>query len=226
MSVIKRLCEKLFRLKAQAKAPGPAACEFENLKMSSFLFSSGLVLDDYDAALWQEGFCRTSFHHEDDGHNCERLCFVTAVSADRLMSIFFKLLDHLSDEVEVTLTSHHGIESDDEPCLLYDIGEIDLFALKSTLVDYEDLLLEDCSMCLEVESPDGGSKIELDDHKLLRISGPDLVFFKARLEELGLPFVEDLPLVSEIPHTHRDFAEDNARMEELAKELGFEVSDY
>jgi hypothetical protein len=76
-----------------------------------------------------------------------------SVSSDRLFEVFMALLDPLGEEVDVVMESSH----DSEPGAHADLyrEHMDTVILKSTLYDYEELLLNDGCTGLAALNPGG-----------------------------------------------------------------------
>ena len=82
------------------------------------------------------------------------------------------LLDPLGDVVDVVMESSH----DSEPGLHADLyrEHMDTVILKSTLYDYENLLLNDGCTGMAALNPNGPMEVQFDEHKLLFVYAHDL----------------------------------------------------
>lgn len=145
---------------------------------------------------------------------------MAAVSREHLLDVFFELLDPLGDEVDVVLeTSHERNQGGHED--LYR-EHIDLPVLKSTLYDFEDLLLNDGCTGIAVLNPDIPLEIQFDEHKLLIAYGQELSEFKDVLDRYSLKRSEDLKFITEAEHVHSSSDEYYEQFEELRYRLGVE----
>lgn len=146
-----------------------------------------------------------------------------AATNDLLFDLFLELLDPLGHEVDVVLeTSHHRLASGHVD--LYR-ENIDLPVLKSTLVDYEDLLLNDGCTGIAVLNPGVPLEVQFDEHKLLIIYGRDLRRYESILADCGVPCRDDMHFITEAEHVHSTNDDYIGQFEELKLRLGIE-NDY
>ncbi|MCA9069308.1 MAG: hypothetical protein KDA84_10315 [Planctomycetaceae bacterium] len=145
---------------------------------------------------------------------------MAAVSREHLLDVFFELLDPLGDEVDVVLeTSHERNQGGHED--LYR-EHIDLPVLKSTLYDFEDLLLNDGCTGIAVLNPEIPLEIQFDEHKLLIAYGQELDGFEDVLGSYSLKRLDDLKFITEAEHVHSSSDEYYEQFEELRYRLGVE----
>ena len=100
-----------------------------------------------------------------------------ASPSERLFEVFMDLLDPLGEEVDVVMESSHESEPGAHADLYRE--HIDTVILKSTLYDYEELLLNDGCTGLAALNPDGPMEVQFDEHKLLFVYAHDLEPFEA-----------------------------------------------
>jgi hypothetical protein len=125
---------------------------------------------------------------------------MVAASRENLFELFMDLLEPLGCEVDVVLeTSHHR---DNRGHVDLYREHIDLPVLKSTLYDYEDLLLNDGCTGVAVLATGRPVEVQFDEHKLLHVYAPDLKPFRRALRALGVRRRRVLPLISEAEHLH------------------------
>lgn len=145
---------------------------------------------------------------------------MAAVSREHLLDVFFELLDPLGDEVDVVLeTSHERNQGGHED--LYR-EHIDLPVLKSTLYDFEDLLLNDGCTGIAVLNPDIPLEVQFDEHKLLIAYGQELEGFEEVFAGYSLKRMDDLKFITEAEHVHSSSDEYYEQFEELRYRLGVE----
>ena len=92
------------------------------------------------------------------------------------------LLDPLGEVVDVVMESSH----DSEPGCHADLyrEHMDTVILKSTLYDYEPLLLHDGCTGLAALNPNGPMEVQFDEHKLLFVYAHDLQPFEEILQRV------------------------------------------
>ncbi len=145
---------------------------------------------------------------------------MAAVSREDLLDVFFDLLDPLGDEVDVVLeTSHERNQGGHED--LYR-EHMDLPVLKSTLYDFEDLLLDDGCTGIAILNPEIPLEIQFDEHKLLIAYGQELGAFEEILQSYSLRKLDDLKFITEAEHVHSSSDEFSEKFEELRYRLGVE----
>ena len=106
-----------------------------------------------------------------------------SVSSEQLFDVFMDLLDPLGEEVDVVLESSHESEPGNHDDLYRE--HMDTVILKSTLYDYEDLLLNDGCTGLAALNPNGPMEVQFDEHKLLFVYAHDLEPFEQILLAAG-----------------------------------------
>ena len=93
---------------------------------------------------------------------------------------------------------------DSEPGLHADLyrEHMDTVILKSTLYDYENLLLNDGCTGMAALNPNGPMEVQFDEHKLLFVYAHDLQPFEQILLQYGLKRDDTLKFISEAEHLH------------------------
>lgn len=145
---------------------------------------------------------------------------MAAESRERLFDLFLDLLDPLGDEVDVVLETSHQTDADGHQDLYRE--RMDLPVLKSTLYDFEDLLLDDGCTGIAVLNPQVPLEVQFDEHKLLIIYGQDLWPFEEILGDYRLRCSPEIRFVSEGEHVHSSSDEFCDRFEELKYRMGVE----
>jgi len=167
----------------------------------------------------REGYRRDVYRDPETGNTMPVLA--ASVSSERLFEVLMDLLDPLGDEVDVVMESSHesepGVHSD-----LYR-EHIDNVILKSTLYDYEQLLLNDGCTGLAALNPNGPVEVQFDEHKLLFVYAHDLEPFENILIEAGLRRDDTLKFISEAEHLHSTDDVYREQFEELQYRLGIDV---
>jgi hypothetical protein len=167
----------------------------------------------------REGYRRDVYRDPESGNTMPVLA--ASISSDRLFEVFMDLLDPLGEEVDVVMESSH----DSEPGSHADMyrEHIDTVILKSTLYDYEDLLLNDGCTGLAALNPSGPMEVQFDEHKLLFVYAHDLDPFEAVLVEHGIRRDDDLKFISEAEHLHSTDDVYREQFDELKYRLGIDV---
>jgi hypothetical protein len=167
----------------------------------------------------REGYRRDVYRDPETGSTMPVLA--AAVSSERLFDVLMELLDPLGDEVDVVMESSHESEPGAHADLYRE--HIDTVILKSTLYDYETLLLNDGCTGLAALNPNGPMEVQFDEHKLLFVYAHDLEPFEAVLQDFGLTRDDTLKFISEAEHLHSTDDVYREQFEELRYRLGIDV---
>ena len=143
-----------------------------------------------------------------------------AISAEQLFECFMDLLEPLGDIVDVVMESSHDSEPGSHADLYRE--HIDTVILKSTLYDYEPLVVHDGCTGLAALNPHGPMEVQFDEHKLLFVYAHDLEPFEAILLEYGLKRDDTLKFISEAEHLHSTDDVYHEQFEELLYRLGID----
>ena len=162
------------------------------------------------------GFRRDTYQDREAGVKIPVL--MAAASRERVLDLFFDLLDPLGDDVDVVLETSHEQDAGQHQDLYRE--NIDLPVLKSVLYDYEDLLLDDGCMGVAVLNPRIPLEVQFDEHKLLIMYGQDLDDFERVLEQYDMDCCDDIRFITEAEHVHSSSDEFARRFEELRYRLG------
>ncbi len=146
----------------------------------------------------RQGYRRDVYRDPETGNTMPVLA--TSVSSEKLFDVFMDLLDPLGDEIDVVLESSHESDPGSHDDMYRE--HIDNVILKSTLYDYEDLLLNDGCTGIAALNPAGPMEVQFDEHKLLFVYAHDLKPFEQILLEHGLRRDDSLKFISEAEHLH------------------------
>lgn len=161
------------------------------------------------------GYRRDCYRDKDNG--AEVPVLMAAQTKERLFDVFLDLLDPLGTEVDVVLESSHDGNKQDSYR-----EQIDLPILKSLLLDFEDLLVNDGCTGIAVLNPRAELEVQFDEHKLLVVYGRDLLEFEQVLDDNGLPCSEEIRFITEAEHVHSSSEEYREEYEQLAYRLGID----
>ena len=167
----------------------------------------------------QAGFRHDSYKDADTG--VEIPVVMAAASRETVLDLFFELLNPMGTEVDVVLESSHDSDHGSHNDLVREA--IDLPVLKSILMDYEDLLLDDGCMGIAVLNPNIPMEVQFDEHKLLIAYGQDLNAIKGTLIDHYVDCHEDMRFITEAEHVHSSSEEFFERLCELKYDLGIDV---
>lgn len=145
---------------------------------------------------------------------------MASASREVLLDLFLDLLDPLGTEVDVVLETSHERKSRGHDDLYRE--NIDTPVLKSTLYDYEDILLDDGCAGIAVLNPRLPLEVQFDEHKLLIMYGHDLSEFEEILERAGIPRRDDLRFITEAEHVHSSSDEFSDRFDQFKYHLGLD----
>ncbi len=167
----------------------------------------------------REGYRRDVYRDPESGNKMPVLA--ASVSAERLFEVFMDLLDPLGEVVDVVMESSHESEPGSHADMYRE--HMDTVILKSTLYDYESLLLNDGCTGLAALNPSGPMEVQFDEHKLLFVYAHDLEPFEQVLISHGLRRDDSLKFISEAEHLHSTDDEYRDQFEELLYRLGIET---
>ncbi len=166
----------------------------------------------------RQGYRRDEYRDPETGNTMPVLA--ASVSSEQLFEVFMDLLDPLGEEVDVVLESSHESEPGNHDDMYRE--HMDTVILKSTLYDYEDLLLNDGCTGLAALNPHGPMEVQFDEHKLLFVYAHDLEPFEQILKQLGLKRDDTLKFISEAEHLHSTDDVYRDQFEELRYRLGID----
>ena len=229
MGLFKRLIKNVFRDGQSRVAPS----SFESLteqqiedhmriaRYGSFELSDAIRPSVDLQIIPRAGFRRDSSRDKQTG--VEIPVLMAAASKDELFDLFLSMLDPLGDEVDVVLETSHDRGKKGHNDLYRE--HIDLPVLKSTLCDFEHLLLNDGCAGVAVLNPRIPLEVQFDEHKLLIVYGQELGEFEEILQYAGLEHDDNLRFLTEAEHIHSSSDELSEEFNRLRYELAIEESD-
>lgn len=166
---------------------------------------------------------RQGFRHDEycDEASGDRIpVLMAAASRDFLLDVLMDLMDNLGPVVDVVLESSHQGGSGHRD---YYREHIDMPVLKSVLVDFEDLLLNDGCFGIAIVNPRRRQEVQLDEHKLLIAYGQPLKEFESRLIEHDVYPSPDIRFITEAEHVHSSSERFAREFDILRTRLGMDV---
>jgi len=229
MGFLKRLFRNVFR---EGEMP-TGASSFEqlseaelksHLKVSCYgnFALTDAIRPSYDLQVVPSQGYRHDYYRDEQNHNSVPV-LMAAVSQEHLFDVFMELLDPLGFTVDVVLETSHNRHSKGHTDLYRE--HIDLPVLKSVLLEYEDLLLNDGCTGLAVLNPDVPHEIQFDEHKLLIVYGDQLSEFERVLDQRTVGCDEQIRFVTEAEHVHSSSDVYAQQFDELRTRLGMD-GDY
>lgn len=176
------------------------------------------VRPSYDLQIVPQSGYRHDFYHDRES-GIKIPVIMAAASREVLMDLFMELLDPLGHEVDIVLETSHDRRGRHQD--LYR-ESIDMPVLKSTLYDFEDLLLGDGCTGMAVLNPEIPMEVQFDEHKLLIMYGQELVDFEDILDDYGLQCNEQIKFITEAEHVHSSTEEFSRQFEQIKYRLGIE----
>jgi hypothetical protein len=144
---------------------------------------------------------------------------MAAATKSILMDTFLELIDHLGSVVDVVLeTSHHSSSHHED---LYR-EHIDAPVLKSILMEFEDVLINDGCTGIAVINPSQQQEVQLDEHKLLIAYGNPLEGFRETLIAADVYPDNQIRFITEAEHVHSSSERMYDRFLQLQTRLGVE----
>jgi len=180
------------------------------------------IRPSYDLQVVPSQGYRHDYYRDEQNHNSVPV-LMAAVSQEHLFDVFMELLDPLGFTVDVVLETSHNRHSKGHTDLYRE--HIDLPVLKSVLLEYEDLLLNDGCTGLAVLNPDVPHEIQFDEHKLLIVYGDQLSEFERVLDQRTVGCDEQIRFVTEAEHVHSSSDVYAQQFDELRTRLGMD-GDY
>ncbi len=158
----------------------------------------------------------------DESSNSRTPVIMAAATSHQLMDLFLELLDPLGSVVDVVLETSHQCGSHQD---LYR-EHIDMPVLKSTLLDHEDLLLNDGCTGIAVINPAKRQEVQLDEHKLLIMYGNPLDQFEGLLIDADVYPEKNLRFITEAEHVHSSSERFFDEFHVLMNRLGMDGDNY
>jgi hypothetical protein len=166
---------------------------------------------------------RAGYRHDkytDDRTGVDIPVIMASASREDVFDLFMDLIDEIGTEVDVVLETSHEKTSGRHQDLYRE--HIDLPILKSTLYDFEEMLLNDGCTGIAVLNPRIPVEVQFDEHKLLIIYGHDVRQFEAVLANHGLECDEQMKFITEAEHVHSSSQEFARQFDELRYRLGID----
>ena len=187
------------------------------VRYGSFVLTDA-VRPSYDLQVVpQAGFRHDTYQDRSSGIRIPVL--MGAASREKVFDLFLDLLEPLGADVDIVLESSHERGGDHSDMYR---EHIDLPVLKSTLYEFEDMLLDDGCMGIAVLNPRVPVEVQFDEHKLLIVYGQGLGEFEAVFKDYGMDCVEDLRFITEAEHVHSSNDEFLEKFEQLRYRLGID----
>lgn len=164
------------------------------------------------------GFRHDVYRDKDTG--VEIPVIMAAASRENVFDLFLDLLNPLGDDVDVVLETSHDRSARGHDDMYRE--HIDLPVLKSTLYDFEDMLLDDGCTGVAVLNPRMPLEVQFDEHKLLIMYGQDLSDFAEILRDSGLHEDKGLRFITEAEHVHSSSETFQSQFQSLAYRLGID----
>jgi len=169
---------------------------------------------------------RQGFRHDeyvDETSGSRTPVIMASATRHMIMDLFLDLLDPLGNVVDVVLETSHQSGSHHQD--LYR-EHIDMPVLKSTLLDHEELLLNDGCTGIAVINPSKRQEVQLDEHKLLIMYGKPLDQFEAMLIDADVYPEKDIRFITEAEHVHSSNERYFDELNILKNRLGMDGDDY
>ena len=226
MGFLKRFFKNVFR----DGHPHAASSSFENLseeqleahmkiaRYGDFVLTEAIRPSFDLQVVPAAGYRHDVYHDKDTGVDIPVL--MASASREKLFDVFLDLLDPLGDEVDVVLETSHDRASRGHDDLYRE--HIDLPVLKSTLCDFEELILDDGCTGVAVLNPGIPLEVQFDEHKLLIMYGQDLSAFEEVLDRSGLARLDDMRFITEAEHVHSSSDEMGRGFDQLRYRLGLD----
>ncbi|ADB18802.1 hypothetical protein Psta_4152 [Pirellula staleyi DSM 6068] len=162
-------------------------------------------------------------HYQDEESRAKVPVLMASASREVLFDLFLELIEPLGNEVDVVLETSHHRDAAGHTDLYRE--HIDMPVLKSTLWDFEDLLMNDGCTGIAVLNPAIPQEVQFDEHKLLIVYGSPLTDYEAVMRRFNVKCDESLKFITEAEHVHSSSDKYYQKFEELKMQLGMDC-DY
>ncbi|MEM9827353.1 MAG: hypothetical protein AAF958_12220 [Planctomycetota bacterium] len=166
---------------------------------------------------------RQAYRHDeyvDDASGVSTPVIMASATRRVLMDAFLNLIEPLGNVVDVVLETSHTSQGSHED--LYR-EHIDMPVLKSILLEFEDLLLNDGCTGIAVINPSKRQEVQLDEHKLLIAYGDPLEPFEQALIGDDIFPDPELRFLTEAEHVHSSSRRLFTEFEKLTTRLGMDA---
>ncbi|KLU07145.1 MULTISPECIES: hypothetical protein [Rhodopirellula] len=164
-----------------------------------------------------QGFRYDKYVDESNGSTTPVI--MAAASKPVLMDVFLDLIDQLGTVVDVVLeTSHHSSSQHED---LYR-EHIDVPVLKSILMEFEDVLLNDGCTGIAIINTAKQQEVQLDEHKLLIAYGTPLDGFRQALINSDVYPDDSIKFITEAEHVHSSSERLYDKFQQFKTRLGVE----
>ena len=228
MGFLKRFFRNVFR--DDATTPAPASSSFERLSEEELEAHLGVrrygdfeltdaVRPSYDLQVVPQRGYRHDVYRDDQTKASVPVLMASA-SRRNLFDAFMELIEPLGPVVDVVLETSHKQDERSHVDLYRE--HIDMPVLKSTLWDFEELLLNDGCTGIAVLNPSMPQEVQFDEHKLLIVYGNQLAEYEKVFGERAVPCNDEMKFLTEAEHVHSSsdyFAE---QFEQLKLRLGID----
>lgn len=159
----------------------------------------------------------------DEASGSKTPVIMAAASRHRLMDLFLDLIEPLGSVVDVVLETSHRTQGCHED--LYR-EHIDMPVLKSILLEFEELLLNDGCTGIAVINPAKRQEVQLDEHKLLIVYGHPLKQYESVLIDGDVYPDKQLQFITEAEHVHSSSERLYDQFNVLRNRLGIDGEKY
>jgi hypothetical protein len=148
---------------------------------------------------------------------------MSAISREGLFDTFLDVIDLIASPVDVMLKCSHGKNNSDEKDSEFIRGGIDLVVLKSDLLDFEDLLMNDGCTGIAIFNRETHEEVNFEEHKLLQIYSEDmksLKLFEDLLQQREIKYNKEMKFIIDAEHIHATHERYFPELERLKNTLG------
>ena len=166
-----------------------------------------------------QGYRHEQYRDEESGGSVPVV--MAAATREILFPLFIELIQKLGPSVDVVLESSHSHKTSGHVDFYRE--QIDTPVLISTLLDYEDLILNDGCTGIAVLNPQTPQEVQFDEHKLLIMYGSPLEPFEFLLERNQIRCDEQIKFITEADHVHTSSEDFRSQFEKLRTHLGIDA---
>ena len=177
------------------------------------------VRPSYDLKVVPQAGYRHDFYIDEETKTKVPVLMASA-SREILFDLFMEMIEPLGCEVDLVLETSHHRDSNGHQDLYRE--HIDMPVLKSTLWDYEDMLMNDGCTGIAVLNPALPQEVQFDEHKLIIVYGNPLDQYEEVLARFGIRRDDTMKFITEAEHVHSSSEQYFDEFETLKTKLGID----
>lgn len=150
---------------------------------------------------------REGYRHDayrDPEHGVHVPVLMCSVTREKLLSVFYDMMRETGADADVVLETSHADNATSGARRHRDLCRegVDMPVLESTLIDYEDLLLNDGCTGIAVLNRNVPCEVQMDEHKTIIVYANDTRRYEEILADHQVPLDQTIKFITEENHIH------------------------